>query len=98
MMYTLFAITIDASQVGIPEVKANDATFSRILGLVYVLIGAVALFYIIRGALLFVTSQGDANDVKQARTTILISVASLVLATMVFAIVNFFISNVGGNS
>ena len=98
MMYKLFALTIDASETGIPTVKADDATFNRILGLIYVLIGAVALFYIIRGALLFITSQGDANDVKQARTTVLIAVVSLVLATMVFGIVNFFIANVGGNS
>ena len=93
----IFAVGVDANRIGIPQVKADDATFGRIIGLIITAIGAVALFYIIRGALLFVTSNGDPNDVKQARTTILIAVVSLVMAMMVFGIVNFFISNIGGN-
>jgi len=97
MIEKLYAVGIDANRIGIPQVKADDATFGRIVGLIYVAIGAVALFYIVRGALLFVTSNGNPNDVKAARTTILIAVAALVLATSVFAIVNFFIANVGGN-
>ena len=96
--YIAAAFSVDADTWGLPKIYATDNAFSAIMGMVYTLIGALCLFYIIRGALLFITSNGDPNDVKQARTTILIAVAVLVVSTSVFAIVNFFISNVGGNS
>jgi hypothetical protein len=92
------ALQFDANTWGIPKIGANDSTFGAILTMIYTLIGALSLFYIIRGALLFITSNGEPNDVKQARTTILIAAVALVLASMVFAIINFFIANVGGKA
>jgi hypothetical protein len=93
---TFAALQFDADKWGIPKIGATDSTFQAIITMIYTLIGALSLFYIVRAALLFITSNGDANEVKQARTTILIAVAALVLSTLVFGIVNFFITKVGG--
>ena len=95
---TLAVMKFDADKWGIPRIGATDSTFGAIITMIYTLIGALSLFYIVRAALLFITANGDPNDVKQARTTILIAAAAIVLSTLVFGIINFFITNVGGNA
>jgi hypothetical protein len=92
------AIGISAGANGIPTFSADGNLLNNIINLIYVAIGAVALFYIVRGALLFVTGADNPNDIKQAKMTILIAVASFFIASMVFGIVNFVIANVGGTN
>lgn len=91
----LSAVGVDANEVGIPKIAANDAIFNNIVGLIYVVIGAIALFYIVRGALLFVTSGSDPSSVKDARETIIYAVVGLVGATMVFGLIQFVAGRVG---
>ena len=95
---TLLAASVDPNVTGIPVFTANNALLKNIVNLILVAIGALSLFYIIRAGLLFVTSNGNPNDVKQARTTILVAVGAFIGATAVFGIVNFVIANVGGNN
>lgn len=97
LLYVL-AAEVSAPKNGIPTFKADGTQLNNIVGLIYIAIGAVALFYIVRGALLFVTGGDNPNDIKQAKTTILIAAGSLILASAVFGIVNFVIANVGGNN
>lgn len=82
-------IPVDANSVGIPEIKGDGATFNIIVGLVYMLIGALALLYIVRGALLFLQANGDPGMIKEARNTVLYAVIGLGLTTIVFTILNF---------
>ncbi len=96
LLHQVAAFGVKADQVGIPQIKASDSTFQNILGMVYIVIGAVAVFYIIRGALLFVTSGSDPGSVRDARETILYAVVALIGSTMVFFIINFVIANLGG--
>lgn len=98
ILYSLLAVSVNPAENGIPTFTANNALLMNIVNLILVVIGALSLFYIIRAALLFVTSNGNPNDVKQARTTILIAVAAFLGATAVFSLVNFVIANVGGNN
>lgn len=84
-----FAITVPADQVNVPKVDAGDATFNAIVGLVYVIIAALALFYIVRGGLLFITSGSDPKSVKDARETVLYAAIGLVVSTLVFGIIQF---------
>lgn len=93
----LFAISVDASDVGIPEIKADANTFNNIVGMVYTIIAAVALFYLVRGALLFVTSGSDPASVKAARETILYAIVALVGSTAVFGIIGFVARSVTGS-
>lgn len=98
LFYTLVAAGIDANQIGLPKFSGTGSIFNNIINLIYVAIGAVSMFYIVRGALLFVTSNGDPNSIKQARTTILIAAGSFIMASMVFGLVNFIIANVAGRN
>lgn len=87
------AIDIKTSDVGIKKVQANDATLNSIFGAIYIIIGALALFYIVRAALLFVTSGSDPSSVKDARETILYAVVALAGSTVVIALVQFVLSS-----
>ncbi|HXH04807.1 MAG TPA: hypothetical protein VNI82_00050 [Candidatus Nitrosotenuis sp.] len=95
-IYLLLAqVQVDADQIGLPQVKAGDDTFNLIVGLVYTLIGAVALFYIVRGALLYVASGSDPSSVKDARETILYAIVALGGATVVFGLIQFVAKEIG---
>jgi hypothetical protein len=98
LLTALFAASVSPSETGIPVFTANNALLKNIVNIVLVAIGGLSLFYIIRAGLLFVTSNGNPNDVKQARTTILVAVGAFIGATAVFGLVNFVIANVGGNN
>jgi hypothetical protein len=88
---------IDAAKVGIPKVSGGVGALQVVLGVVYALIGAVAVFYMARAALLFITSGSEPSSVKAARETILYAVIAMVASTMVFGILSFVVSNIGGS-
>lgn len=90
------ALGVNASEVGIPVILGGSSTLNNIIGMVYTVIGAMSVFYIIRGALLYVTSGSDPGSVKAARETILYAIVALVGSTMVFFVINFVIAHIGG--
>lgn len=73
----------------LPTVAADGNTLKTILQLVFGLIGAIAIIYIMYGAFRFVRSQGDPKEVTQARQTIIFAVLGLVIAIAAQTIVAF---------
>lgn len=59
------------------------------------MLGIAAVIMIILGGVRYVTSNGEPNNIKAAKDTILYSVIGLVVAIMAFAIVNFVVAFVG---
>ncbi len=90
--YLIGEIKITADEVRVPVIQDTGQLFDRILGLIYVAIAAISLFYIVRGALLYVTHGGEANTAKEARETVLYAVVALVGSSLVFTLINFAIS------
>jgi hypothetical protein len=74
--------------------KAED-TIKDVINMLLFAIGIIAVISIIIGGIKYVTSDGDAGKVKQAKDTILYSVIGLIVAMLAFAIVTFVVSNVG---
>jgi|JI10StandDraft_1071094.scaffolds.fasta_scaffold668904_2 hypothetical protein len=89
-------IDIKASDIALPKVLADASNFDKILGIVYITLAAFAIFFIVRGALLYVTHGSDPGTVKQARETILYAAVALVGATLVFTLIQFVVKSVGG--
>lgn len=87
---------INATEVGIPKIIDTGVLFNDILGLVYTAIAAISLFYVVRGALLFVTHGGEANTAKEARETVLYAIVALVGSTLVFTLINFVLNATEG--
>lgn len=88
---------IDAAKASLPVVNGGAGALNIIFGIVYAIIGAMALFYIVRAGLLFVTSGSEPGQVKAAKETILYAIIALVTSTLVFTILSFVVSNIGGN-
>ncbi len=84
----LFAEKIDAGNLNIPEITANDVVKNG-LNVAYYTIGSIAVVMIIIAGFTMVTSAGDAEAVKKAKNTITYSVIGLIFVILAFAITYF---------
>jgi hypothetical protein len=76
------ANSIDGSQNGIATLILNVAKW------VIYIVGALAVIFLIWGALLYLTSAGDEGRAKSGKKTIINAVVGLILAILSFTIVN----------
>lgn len=84
----LFAESIDASAVDIPEVSA-EALVTAVVGAVFGIIGLVSVIMIIYGGYQYVTSSGDSGQVSKAKRTITYAVIGLIITLFAFSITRF---------
>ena len=96
MMKFLAELTVDAGKVGIPKVSANSTIFDQVINTVYLVIGALCVLFIVRGALLYVTHGSEPSQVQQAKDTIIYALAALVGSTLVFTLIGFVVRSVQG--
>lgn len=68
-----------------------ESVAKRIINLFLYAIGILSVIMIIHSGLKYVTSRGDAEQVKSAKNTLLYSVTGLIVALLAFTIVNFVI-------
>ena len=71
-----------------------DSALTSILNAIILIMGIVAVIFIIIGGVNYITSSGDSNKVKKAKDTILYSVIGLIICALAFAIVNFVIGDI----
>lgn len=70
----------------------------NIINAVIAALGIIAVVVIIIGGVGYMTSSGDAGKVKKAKDTILYGIIGLVICVLAFAIVNWVIGGLLGNS
>lgn len=87
---------LSTTDVGIPQVPLTNATLGDILSTVFLIVGGLAVLFVLVGAVRYVTSGGDANRTKQARDTILYSLIGLVVSLSAFTIVQFMLGRLSG--
>jgi hypothetical protein len=63
-----------------------------------IIVGAVAVIMLIWGGFKYITSAGDASAVSSAKNTILYAVIGIIVAVLAYAIVNWVISTVTGQT
>jgi len=68
---------------------AINTTIENIINIFSIVVGIVAVVMIILGGFKFITSGGDANNVKSAKNTILYAVIGLVVVALAQIIVRF---------
>ena len=66
----------------------------KIINLLLMVIGIIAVIMIIIGGIRYTTSGGDAGQTKMAKDTILYAIVGLVVAIMSYALVNWVIGNI----
>lgn len=69
-------------------------TVQTILQNIIIVIGIVAVIFIVVGGIQYMTSSGDANKLQKAKNTILYSCIGLAICALAFAAVNFVISDI----
>ena len=84
------AQTVDPPS-GIITQSADNVTVQNIFNVVLALAGAVAVAFVVFGGIKYMLSQGEPNETKQARDTILYSVVGMVIVVVAFMLVNYVI-------
>ena len=79
------------------DTDLNESIINIINAVIGVL-GLVCVVVMIIGGVNYMTSSGDTGKVKKAKDTILYGVIGLVVCVLAFAIVNFVIKNILGQS
>ena len=94
---TKFAEVSNVNRVG----NGDDtlvANITAILNAVIAVLGLVCVVVMIIGGINYMTSSGDAGKVKKAKDTILYGLIGLIVCVLAFALVNFVIANIIGQS
>jgi hypothetical protein len=73
---------------------AVSGTVQKVINLLSLVVGIVAVIMIIVGGLKYITSSGDSSNVGSAKNTILFAVVGLVIVLMAQVIVRFVINRV----
>lgn len=86
---TYFAEKVTAPPGIVTTVKADDPTVRNVFNVVLALAGAVAVAFVVFGGIKYMLSQGEPNEIKQSRDTILYSIIGLVVVVISFMLVNY---------
>jgi ABC-type multidrug transport system fused ATPase/permease subunit len=80
---------------GLPHASANQATINNVLNALFVIVGALAVLFIILAGLRMVVSGDNPTKVAEARRQILFAALGLILLALAGIIVNFVLKKLG---
>ena len=84
---------------GMPsELVGTDGVFTKITNTVLYAVGIISVVMLIFGGLRYVISGGDSKKVTDAKNTIMYAIIGLIISILAYAIVNFVINAVGGET
>lgn len=78
----------------LPGTKADNQTLNNAFALIYVILGALAVFLFVVAGLRYITAQGDPAKLAQAKMRILHIAIGLIVAALAVTIVNFVLTRV----
>ena len=87
---TIADVVIDPN---VPKGNNFYATIQGILSAVFVILGIVAVGFIIYGGFIMMTSAGDPGKVAKGKKCLIYSIVGLIVAIMATVIVNFVINS-----
>lgn len=73
--------------------SALPGLMKNVINTALVVLGMIAVVMIVVGGIRYTTSNGDAQQIKSAKDTIMYSVIGVVVAIMAYAIVNFVLAS-----
>lgn len=88
---------VDCITSGSGRAKTSNATvngtITNVTNVLLFLIGAVAVIMLVIGGFKYVTSNGNADQIKSAKNTVMYAIIGIVVAIMGFAIVRFVVTS-----
>ncbi len=98
----------DASGVGIDpttqelagcnDKKKTGGVVAAVMRIAYIILGIVAVIFLIYGGFLYIYSAGDPGKIKKAKDTIMYAILGIVVAVLAAALINFVIISVRGGA
>ena len=82
-----------ADKVGGGDAMEVGDLITNVTNVLLFLIGALSVIFIIISGIYYVTSQGNAEQVKKAKNTMVYAVVGLIISILAYAIVNFVIAS-----
>ena len=82
-------------QTGLPQAHANSGQLQNILQIVFAVLAALAVLFIVVAGLRFITAQGNPQEVSKARSTIIYALIGLLVALLAEALVAFTLGKLG---
>lgn len=84
---------------GMPtELIGVNGVFTKITNTILYAVGIISVIMLIYGGLRYITSGGDSKKVTDAKNTIMYAIIGLIIAILSYAIVNFVINAIGGET
>lgn len=96
-MKFLANVKVDPGSVGVPVVPLNNNALADILSAAFMVIGGLAVLFLLIGAVRYATSAGDQKNIQQAKDTILYAIIGIVISLSAFTIVQFTLGKLSGN-
>lgn len=82
-------------KTGLPQGAANSGNLHNILQIVFAILAAVSVLFIVMAGLRLITSQGNPQEASKARATIAYALVGLIVALLAEAIVAFVLDRLG---
>lgn len=95
MQSLIFRIFAQSVTLPTPHVDASGDTVTTILNIIYAVVGALTLLFVVFGGFKFIISRGDPQATARAKDTILYAVIGLAVVFSAALITNFVIGKLG---
>lgn len=93
MQAFLYKLATDISPGNLPKAGTNSDQVKNILGIVFGIVGALALLMLVVSGLRYVISGGDPSRISKAKDGIIFALIGLLIAITAEAIVAFVVGN-----
>lgn len=94
-LLSYFAQTISKEDIGYESTITDQNALQTVLDLVYFWAAIIAVIVIVVAGIFFVTSRGNADQVKRSKDAIRGAVIGLIIVFVAFAITRFVIGGIG---
>ena len=88
-MKNVFAAIISGGPL--PKTSAGQGTITKVLTITFVIVGALALLFMVIAGTRYALSKGEPENIQKAKNEIKYSAIGLIIAFLAVAIVNFVI-------
>jgi hypothetical protein len=95
MMRILSLLASDITLSGVPEANANQATITNIVGIVFGVVGALAVLMIVVSGFRYIVAAGDPQATAKAKNGIIYACVGLVISIAAEVIVQFVVKRIG---
>lgn len=78
----------------LPQITTQDSTVQTVLNIVFVIVGALAMFMLVLAGFRYIIYGSDPNKISEVKRQIVYALVGIILVALAATIVNFVINRV----